>query len=43
MVPALHDDRVDDAGEHLLELLYGLLLAGSEESGPELPEEVIGL
>jgi hypothetical protein len=28
VVTALHDDRVHDAGEHLLELLHGLLLEG---------------
>src|SRR5436309_1521572 len=38
----LHDDRVDDAGEHLLELLHSLLLRGPEESDPELPEQVVG-
>lgn len=38
MVPALHDDRVDDAGEELLQLLHGLLVGGPEQSGPKLPE-----
>jgi hypothetical protein len=42
LVPAFHDDRVDHAGEHLLELLHGLLLRGPEERGPELLEQVVG-
>jgi hypothetical protein len=42
VVPALHDDRVNDAGQQLLELLLGLLLGGPEESCPEFPEQVVG-
>jgi hypothetical protein len=42
VIPPLHDDRVDDAGKELLELLYGLLLGGPKESHPELPEEILG-
>jgi hypothetical protein len=39
---ALHDDRVDDAGQHLLELLDYVLLGSPEESDAELPEQVVG-